>query len=159
MTLWSIVGIAVAFLVDFALPATLLAVMIRSNFRGRPSDSNERNFWIGMACYVIFVGFFIALALRGTFNYEGYTTLMAVFFALPMSAVPAIFNSNIIHFFFTDPEWLEYGYFFVMTIFLVGLIPWVLLLPAWVRWGTQRSALRYAAQTTHSSDPSVEGTS
>ena len=147
MTLLSTIGIAVALLVDLALPATLLAMMIRSNFRGRPSDSSERNFWVGMVCYAIFVSFFIIWAIRGTFMFEGYSTLAAVFFALPMSAVPAIINSNVIHLFFTDPEWLDYGYFVVMTIFLVGLLAWALLLPTWVRWGAQRSAARYARST------------
>jgi hypothetical protein len=59
--------------------------------------------------------------------------LTAVFFSLPMSAIPSIVNSATMSSLFTTSEWAEFGYYIVMPVFLVGLLAWAVLLPVAIR--------------------------
>ena len=125
-------GIGIALVVDLLGPLTLLVLVERINDRNaRPRGS--RDFWIGMAAYAALLGFVVLLGIRSVFDYEGAGVAVAAFIALPMSLLPAIFNSFAIDPFFTTAEWADYGYFIVLVVFLVGLIPWALLGPVLIR--------------------------
>ena len=122
----SVLGIVIALVVDLLVPLAVLMLVERINQRSaRPRGT--RDFWIGMAAYGALLGFVVLLGIRSVFDYEGAGVAVAVLVALPMSAIPAIFNSFVIDPFFSTAEWADYGYFIVLVVFLVGLIPWALL--------------------------------
>ena len=125
-------GIAIALVVDLLGPLAALLLVERINQRNaRPRGT--RDFWIGMAVYGGLLGFVVLLGIRSVFDYEGAGVAVAVFIALPMSLIPTIFNSFVIDPFFTTAEWADYGYFIVLVVFLVGLIPWALFGPVLIR--------------------------
>lgn len=139
------VGIVLAITVDIILPLWLVSRWTRANFRGRVSNKREGLFWMFSVLYLLWVGLFVARALAGSFQYDGSTTIAAVFVSLPMSAIPAIFNSNVIHFFFTQTEWADFGYLIVIAVFLVGLVIWALVLPLAARRFLQQDSDRQPA--------------
>ena len=138
----SVVGIGVAITFDLILPAALLVLLARANYRHRDSRASEQRFWGFTTAYTLALSAVCLIALQAALQDNGYPTLVAVFFGLPMSAIPSIFNSNVIHLFFTQAEWANLGYPIVMSAFLVGLIAWAILLPVAIRRLSQRSALR-----------------
>ena len=133
-----VLGIAIALVVDVLLPAALAVLLVRSNWRHRRSVHGEKMFWgwFGALLGTFAVCMFVALA--GIWSYDGSGVVMGTIFAAPGSVIPALFNSNVIHFFFTASEWANYGYFIVTTIYSVGLIFWFALTPLAIRRMSRR---------------------
>ena len=52
---------------------------------------------------------------------------------LPLSLVPAVFNSNVIHQLITRTEWADAGYAIVMPVYLLGCVAWASLGPILIR--------------------------
>jgi hypothetical protein len=100
-----VLGVLLAIVVDVAIPAALLWRWARLNRRQGESVQSDRRFWRAIGVYACWMALWVVLAIATTFSYEGTLTLFAVFFTLPFSAIPAIFNSNVIHHFFTNQEW------------------------------------------------------
>jgi hypothetical protein len=126
------VGISIALAVDLALPLVLLVVIERINARNA-RYRGTRDFWIGVGFYAALLIFVAVQGLVSVLDYKGAGVAVAVFIALPLSLVPTIFNSFVIHHFFTVAQWAEFGYFVVLFIFVIGLVPWALLGPVLIR--------------------------
>jgi hypothetical protein len=123
------VGVALALVVDLLVPAALLFVFSHRNLRQRASDRGELIFWIALALYAAWLAYWASVAAGQVLEYEGIPVIAAAFLARPMSLVPTILNSTVMHFFFSQAEWAEFGYPIVMYIFLAGLTLWAILLP------------------------------
>jgi hypothetical protein len=120
-------GILIAVLVDIVLPLGLAALLIVRNWRRRKTSAGEGRFWIGVGIYLALVGFAIWRGIVDIYAYEGGGVIGSTIVALPTSLVPAVFNSYVIHFFFTTKEWATFGYFAVLTVYVSGMAVWALL--------------------------------
>jgi hypothetical protein len=129
----AILGIIVAILVDAALPAVLAIVLIRRNRSRRTSDRSEKTFWIIAGVYTGGVALIAAAAVRDVFAFEGATVVVLTVLAGPSGLLPAIFNSNVIHYFFTDAEWAAIGYHPVLIAYVIGMVAWAFLNAAGLR--------------------------
>ena len=126
-------GILIAFLVDLAVPFALALWLAVLNHRAPKPPGRDTIFWSLVGVYLAIVGAGVIGALKSTFEFDGTVVIIAVVLGFPTSLVPAIFNSNVIHFFFNPVEWAELGYLPVLTFFLVGLIAWASLIPLGIR--------------------------
>jgi len=124
----AILGIAIALLVDVVLPAALVLLLLRSTQRG------GKAFWWWFGSIYGFFALCVIAAIPRIWWYDGLGVVVGTIFAAPGSVVPAVFNSTVIHFFFSSGEWANYGYFIVTTGYCVGLIFWAALVPLTVRW-------------------------
>ena len=138
----SYVGILIGLVVDLALPAAVAVLLAAHNFRYRATNRGERLFWIWMGIYSAWLVVLIVPALITALELDGARTFAATVAALPMSGVPATVNSTLMHLFFTPSQWAAYGYYVVIAGYLIGLLPWALLLPLGVRrivqWNSRR---------------------
>jgi hypothetical protein len=121
------IGILVAGLVDIVVPLSLAVPLIVFTRRHRRSAAGELRFWVGAGIYLAFAAFAIWRGLVDVFGYEGGGVIGSTIVALPTSLVPAVFNSIVIHHFFTTREWAQFGYFAVLTVYVSGLAAWALL--------------------------------
>ena len=128
-----ILGIAIALVVDVGFPAVLAVLLVRSNWRHRSSVRGEKTFWGWFGALLGAFAVCMFVAVPGIWSYDGTGAVMGTIFAVPGSLVPALFNSFVIHFFFTTSEWTSFGYYVVMTGYCLGLIFWASLLPLAVR--------------------------
>jgi hypothetical protein len=126
-------GLAIAFLVDLAIPLALAIWLAILNHRAPKRRSSDAIFWSLVGAYLGIVALGVWVGIAGTYAYSGIGVVIAVVLAFPGSLVPAIFNSNVIHFFFTSGEWARVGYLPVLTFFLLGLLAWAALLPLGIR--------------------------
>jgi len=133
-----ILGIAIALVADVLLPAALAVLLVRSNWRHRRSVRGEKVFWAWFGPILGFFAICVFAALSRICWYDGLGVVTGTIFAAPGSVIPALFNSNVIHFFFTTSEWADYGYFIVTTIYSVGLIFWFALTPLSIRRMSRR---------------------
>lgn len=137
-----VLGSTLAYLVDLAIPALAVAVLIVLNRRERTSDQAEQRFWTWTGSYAGFLVLWAVIALVFSFQLVGEPTIVAVLVSLPLSALPSLFNSNVIHFFFAPSQWAGGGYYFVMVVFLLGLVQWALLVPLGIRRWVQHMTSR-----------------
>jgi hypothetical protein len=126
-------GVALALSLDVLLPLIGAIWLGRATYRRRSGRRADTAFWIAIATYLAFLSVWAAIAIVATFRFDGYPTITAVFFGLPLSVIPSAINSVAMEHFFTDSQWLDFGYFVVLPIFLVGLLPWAALVPLSVR--------------------------
>jgi len=133
-----VLGIAIALLVDVFLPAALAVLLVRGNWRHRRSVRGEKVFWAWFGSILGFFSICVLAALPRIWWYDGLGVVTGTIFAAPGSVIPALFNSNVIHLFFTTSEWVNYGYFIVTTIYSVGLIFWFALTPLAIRLMSRR---------------------
>ena len=121
------VGVIIAF--AFAvLPVVAVALLARANARHRASNRGERLFWFTVAPYVAALALVAGWALTSVLSSgQGQAVILAAVLSLPSSVVPSVLYSTTMHLLFSDAEWAAYGYRFVISIYLVGLVPWALL--------------------------------
>lgn len=131
-------GVGIALIFDLLLPAAVTVWLVRSNWQHRWSTSGEKVFWAWFGSFLGFFAMCVLAALPRIWWYDALGVVTGTIFAAPGSVIPALFNSNVIHFFFTNSEWAHYGYFIVTTLYSVGLIFWFALTPLAIRRLSQR---------------------
>lgn len=138
-------GLIVAMAVDLFIPAVLAVLLIVRNHDHRRSNRTEWQFWRLAVIYLAMIGMVVLISVvRDIPAYQGWTLVIAAVFALPLSAIPAIVNSNVIHLFYTPDEWAAVGYATVVPTFALGLLVWALLGTVALRALGQRHHPRYA---------------
>ena len=139
------VGIVLAVLVDLLIPAVLVALLVRDNRRGRGSDRGERLFWAWFGPIIGVYALAVIVGLPRIWAYDGWGVIVATVFAIPAGLVPALFNSTVIHYFFTVSQWGDFGYFAVTAVYTMGLIAWAALPPLAIRRRVQSARAGGAA--------------
>lgn len=133
-------GIVVAVVVDVVLPLAIILVLLHAPRSRRQRRSGIVQFWTWCGIWAGVIGIASRCAFDELLRFHGEMVLAATLLALPGGIVPAVFNSNVIHYFFTDDEWLAFGYIVVLPVYLAGLIPWALVLPVAIRHSALRGA-------------------
>lgn len=129
----SLVGFVLAALIDLAVPLGLTIWIARGNYRRRQTNRGEVVFWGLLIVYLGFLASWVARAIVDVPRFDGSSVLPAGVFSLPMSIIPAVFNSLTMSKLFTPGEWLDFGYFIVLPTYLVGLLAWATVLPVAIR--------------------------
>ena len=128
-----VLGIAVAVLVNLVLPITAAIWFSRWNARAASNPSIERGFWIGTGIYLGALTVSAFLAIVRVYSFDPIPVFFHSFVTLPLSLVPAIFDSNVMHQLITRSEWADVGYAVVMPVYLLGCVAWASLGPILIR--------------------------
>ncbi len=129
----SFVGLGLAVLINLVVPVGATIWLATGNYRRRQTTRGEVVFWAILAVYLGLVSIWIVRAIIDVPRFEGSSVIPAGIFSLPMSIIPAVLTSLSMARLFTPGEWLDYGYFIVLPIFLVGLLAWAAVLPVAIR--------------------------
>lgn len=144
MSALAVLGMVVAVLIDLVAPLVLCALLITRNRRHRRSATTDQTFWIVAVAYLVILVLLAASAVRDVLAFHGAGVVLVTVFAIPLGAVPAVFNSTLIHLFFTDAEWAAGGYQVVLTAYVTGMVAWAFLNLAGLRALTSRGRARAA---------------
>jgi hypothetical protein len=126
-------GIAVAVLVNLVLPIAAALWFSRWNARAASNPSIERGFWIGTGIYLGALTFSALIAIVRVYSFDPIPVFFHSIVTLPLSVVPAVFDSNVIHVLITRSEWADLGYAVVMPVYLLGCVAWASLGPILIR--------------------------
>lgn len=133
MSALAVFGIAVTVSADLVIPAVAVFLLVRRNHRRSSSRHNDAIFWWLTGVQSGLVALVAYGAVVAVFAYSGNAVIAVTILALPLGAVPAIFNTNLVEVFFTDEEWAAGAYQIVMTAYVVGMVAWAMLNAAGLR--------------------------
>jgi hypothetical protein len=133
MSALAVLGVVLAIAVDVAVPLVFAFLLIRRNHRRRSTSSTEKVFWIVSAAYLALVILIAISAVRDVYAFQGTSVVLVTLFAFPFGSIPAVLNSTVIHYFFTDAEWASGGYQLVLVAYVVGMVGWAFLNAAGLR--------------------------
>ena len=138
-------GVVVAVLVNLAVPVAAAIWFSRSNARAAANRSIERGFWIGTGIYLGMLAVSALFAIVRVYAFDPIPVFFHTIVTLPLSLVPAVFDSNVIHLLITRSEWADAGYAVVMPVYLLGCVAWASLGPIMIRAAVHASRARRAA--------------